>query len=288
MTLALALLLAAGADPTAAPPATPAEQLRDARSTFDFADYARAAPLTDDLLKSGGLTRTQDLIEANRILGLSRYYLHQPEPARKAFLDLLLLDPDYQLDAFYVPPDAITFFESVRSENQEVLEPIRVRRQADAQRLAEEARRTPPPPVVREQVEPPKHLIVALLPGGAGQFQNGNPQLGLVLAASEALLVAIAVGCQLGIESLRLPPPNQAYFSDVQAAKTLQYAQVTAVSLAGLLWILGATEAVAHLNSGTTRQADTAATSVSQAATSPRIGVSVGASGADARLTLSF
>jgi hypothetical protein len=292
MIVALALLLAAGPEPTAVPPATPpatpAEQLREAHSTFDFAKYGQAAALADQLLRSGSLTRTQDQIEANRILGLSCYYLHEPEPARKAFLDLLLLDPDYQLDAFYVPPDAITFFEQVRSTNQELLEPIRLRRRADAQRQAEEARRAPPLPVVHDvEVEPPKHLIVALLPGGAGQFQNGNPQLGYAFAISEGVLVGVIVGFQIAIFSLA----GQGGYSDAaaQTARTYQTVQVTAGSIAGVLWILGAAEALWHFKSSSATQVEAPAAKP-QARITSRLGVALDTTpgGAAARLSLSF
>jgi hypothetical protein len=291
MSLALALLLLADPTSAALPTATPEEQLRDAHSKFDHADYADAAAVAKQLLSTGTLTRPQDQIEALRILGLSFFFTQQADGARKAFLDLLLLDPDYQLDAFYVPPNAIAFFESVRSDNQEVLDPIRQHRRTEAERLAEEARRLPPPtpPIVRE-VSPPKHLVVALLPLGAGQFQNGDPQLGYLLASSEILLLGINLGCLGWIESLRGPDLHYSG-SNLTTANTLRGVQIASGSLAGLLWILGAVEAVSRMKAEP-KNGENPPTSgaPAQLGARSRFGIALDAipGGATARLALSF
>jgi hypothetical protein len=164
-----------------------------------------------------------------------------------------------------------------------------VRRRAEAQRLAEEARRAPPLPVVHEvEVAPPKHVLVALLPGGAGQFQNGNPQLGYAFAISETVLVGVIVGFQIAIVSLA--GPNGYTDANAQTANTYKTVQVTAGTIAGVLWVLGAAEALWHFNSPPSSSVETPTPRPPQAGITSRVGVALDTTpgGAAARLTLSF
>jgi hypothetical protein len=215
MTTWLLLLgLCAGADTTlgdALSPTGAQEKLRQARANFDYRNYGPAADLAQELVDSRALERTPDQIDAYRILGLSRFFQGQTEEARIAFINLLSLDPDYQLDPFYVPPQAVAFFERVRTDNQALLQPIRERRRAaqEALRQEEEARarllsqgQAAQPQIIREQVTRPS-AAVALLPFGVGQFQNGDTALGITFAVTEAVAAVASVSCYVWVESQR-------------------------------------------------------------------------------------
>ncbi len=204
------LLLAAGAGPTApAPPPEPIEQLHQAHATYEYGDYAASAKILDALTQARSLERTVDQIEALRLLGLSRFFLNQFELAVHAFVELLSLDPDFQLDPLYVPPQAVAFFETVRRNNKDLLDPIRLRRRATQEASAqEEAARqrflsqgtAAPPRVVHERVERPSKLL-ALLPFGVGQFQNGDTGWGVAFAVAEALTAGTSIGCFAWVET---------------------------------------------------------------------------------------
>jgi hypothetical protein len=259
------LLLAATASPAAlpanaaAPPvAGPAETLRQAKNTFDYGNYTSAAAMTDQLLSSRQLDRTADQVEAYRILGLSRFFLHQSVPARDAFLNLLSLDPDYQLDAFYVPPQAISFFENVRTDNQALLQPIRERRRAtqEAQRQEEEARQkllaqtrpadTGPKVTVVNIWRPERHsALLALVPFGAGQFQNGSPKLGWPLLATEGALAGTSIFCYAWYDLHRLPDGNFTS-ADYNSAFAVRAVQISTGATFFALWAFGAGEALFH------------------------------------------
>ncbi len=258
--IALALLLFAAAPPAAPPPpASPTELLRQARDNFAYGSYQAAATIADRLAGARLLERPADQIEALRLLGLARFFLGDPDRARQAFVNLLSLDPDYQLDPFYVPPQAIAFFEKIRRENEALLTPIRERRRAtqEAQRLEDEARarllaQTTPPPaaaprVVRERVER-RSPAVALLPFGAGQFQNGNSWLGFTLLGAELATAAASVVAYAWIEQQRLPDGNFRP-QDTAAVANVRTAQISTGALFYALWAFGIGEAFWHFSS---------------------------------------
>ncbi len=275
--IALSVLLLAAAAP--APPAAPAETapaqspgetLRQAKNSFDYGSYEQAAKLAQQLVDAHALERPQDQIEAYRLLGLSRYFQHQEAPARDAFLNLLSLDPDYQLDPFYVPPQAIAFFEGVRTENQALLQPIRERRREaqHALELEEEARKklltqakAPPDDakvkVVNVRVE--RHSpALALLPFGAGQFQNGNPKLAWGLLVPEVVLGAASVFGYSWYLLHRLPDGNF-NAQDYDTAIAMRAVQIGSGAAFLGLWAFGAAEALWHFNSTVTVREEDAA-----------------------------
>ncbi len=218
---ALAVLLLLAADPAPAPPpgrpATPA--LQDARDYFAYGTYGAAAELAQRLLGGAALERVSDRIEACRILGLSRYFLHDEKAARSAFLQLLSLDPDYQLDPFYVPPPAIAVFEQVRHDYAGILEPLREQKREERREARRETTEKPaaskggtgaPEPQVRivhEQIER-RNPGLALLPFGIGQLQNGERTLGFTLLGAEALTAAASFVCYDWFQQHRLPDGN--------------------------------------------------------------------------------
>jgi hypothetical protein len=248
----LAVVLGAEGPSDATNLASAQDKLRQARANFDYRNYGTAADLAQELIDSRALERTPDQIDVYRILGLSRFFQGRTEDARIAFINLLSLDPDYQLDPFYVPPQAVAFFERVRADNQALLQPIRERRRAaqEALRQEEEARArllsqgpsNAPPQIIREQVERPSTAL-ALLPFGVGQFQNGDTGLGIAFAATEAATAIASVTCYLWIESQR---DSSGFFpsSVYPTAVTVRDVQVATGIAFFALWAVGAVQAV--------------------------------------------
>ena len=244
--------------------ANPAETLRQAKNTFDYGNYNSAAAMTDQLLASKQLDRAADQQEAYRILGLSRFFLKQTAPAQNAFLNLLALDPDYQLDPFYVPPQAIAFFESVRTDNQALLQPIRERRRAtrEAQRQEEAARQkllsqTKPGEaeakvtVVNVWRQSQHSPLLALLPFGAGQFQNDSPRLGWALLATEGALAGTSIFSYAWYETHKLPDGNFTS-SDYSSAFVVRGVQIGTGAAFFAFWAFGVGEAFFHYKSTVT------------------------------------
>lgn len=221
LALALTLSLAQGE------PASPrtdgiVDQMNKARATYEYGDYARAEKLLSALVEVGRFDSETLAAEAFRLLGLSRFFLGRKAEAVNAFLEMLYLDPDYELDPFLVPPAAVAFLEQVKKDHAAQLEPYRQRRRAEAEArrraAAEEAERrrqeqldeerkrlesVAKPSIERRVVQ--KEFWVSLLPFGIGQLQNGDRSLGYALATSEVVAGAFSAGSALLIEELRDP-----------------------------------------------------------------------------------
>jgi tetratricopeptide (TPR) repeat protein len=214
---------------TKSPPAPPAEDGREmpnavdamnrARVTFEYGDYPQASKLLSALVEKGTFESPTLRAEAYRLLGLSLFYQGRKGEAYRAFLEYLYLEPSAELDPFYVPPAAVSFFEQLKKEAEPRLAPIRAQRKAqdDArqrtvteeaerrrQRELEEERRKLldlAPSVEKRVVQ--REFWVSVLPFGVGQLQNGDRTLGIVLATAELVTGAASAGSALLIEESR-------------------------------------------------------------------------------------
>ena len=195
------------------------EAMNRARVTFEYGDYPQASRLLAALVEVGRFESVSLRAEAYRLLGLALFYQGRRGEAYSAFLEYLFLDPDAQLDPFYVPPAAVSFFEQVKKEAEPKLSPIRAQKRGEQQarqkaaseeadrrrqrELEEERRRLQEltPSVERRVVQ--REFWVSVMPFGIGQLQNGDRTLGIALATAEVIAGAASGGSALLIEELR-------------------------------------------------------------------------------------
>jgi tetratricopeptide (TPR) repeat protein len=242
------------------------EAMNRARITFEYGDYAQASKLLSALVEVGRFESAVLRAEAYRLLGLSLFYQGRKGEAYSAFLELLYLDPDAQLDPFYVPPVAVAFFDQVKKEAEPKLAPLRAQKRAELEarqrRAAEEAEQRRQ----REQEEERRRLMtlqpsierrvvqhefwVTMMPFGLGQLQNGDRTLGIALGISQVVAGAASAGSALLIEQLRDPT---GHFGNTGSGST-PYRTATRLNIvkwvgAGLfyaLWAGGAVHAAIH------------------------------------------
>jgi len=222
IALLLAGLLLAQQQPP--PPPEPDSQaasdaMNQDRRTFEYGDYAQASKLLSALVEAGRFDSLQLRAEAYRLLGLSLFYQGRKNDAQGAFLEYLYIEPDAELDPFYVPPAAVQFFDEVKKEAEPRLAPLRAQKRAaeEAQKrvaaeeaekrrqreLEEERKRLQAisPGVERRVVQ--HEFWVTMMPFGIGQLQNGDRSLGIALATGQLLSGAASAGSALLIEQLR-------------------------------------------------------------------------------------
>jgi hypothetical protein len=181
----------------AAPP-----ELKRAKDRCEFGAWADCAGTLRPFLARDPLLNDDEAAEAWRMLGLAEYHLGDRTSARRAFVNLLSFDPDYALDPFLVPPPIVDFFDKVKRENEPDLAPLRERKRAvrEQQRLAEEAKRRllaeeqarngPPTKVVKVNE---RIYLLNWMPFGIGQFQNGQKNKGMAIAAGQLTLALVNV-----------------------------------------------------------------------------------------------
>jgi hypothetical protein len=121
------------------------------------------------------------------------------DPATEAFEKLILEDPAFEPDPLSFHPDAINTFFDVRAQLQEKIRQAAqnaARLEAEKRAKAEEERRRQEAWLAQvkqmateEKITVRNSRLVALLPFGAGQFQNREPVLGWMFLVSESALV---------------------------------------------------------------------------------------------------
>jgi hypothetical protein len=235
------------------------EAMNRARVTFEYGDYPQAAKLLSALVDSGHFESATLRAEAYRLLGLAQFYQGHKGDAYSAFLEYLYLDPFAELDPFYVPPAAVSFFDQVKKEAEPRLAPIRAQKKAqeDARQkaLSEEAERRRQRELEEERkrladlapsVE--KHVVqhefwVSVLPFGVGQMQNGDRTLGITLATAELITGAASAGSALLIEELRDNASGKFTNQSYKTAQTLDVVKWVGGALFYALWAGGAIQA---------------------------------------------
>lgn len=125
----------------------------------------------------------------------------RPDDAGKLFEQLLLKDPHYEPDALSFPTEVLDAFSDTRNRIRERLNAAaREAAQREAERRArEEQERRRQVERVRllerlateEKVTEKHSRLVALVPFGAGQFQNGQSFLGWLFLGTEVVCVAV-------------------------------------------------------------------------------------------------
>ncbi len=189
------------------PPPQEDPEVVSLRTEFEHGKYDDVLQRANSRINRGNLSE-QELTELHKLAGLSAFYLKKLPQAENHLVAVIQLDPDYSLDPFLVAPSAIRYFEKLRSDHSGELEAIREQRRLRAERLRREAedrdrtRREVEEQrrriqqlsnrVTVERVET-RSYVVNFLPFGAGQFQQGRTQLGVIFAATEGVLAVTSI-----------------------------------------------------------------------------------------------
>lgn len=178
-----------------AQPATAPDAVRVASAAFEYRDFEKVVELLDPWVHPPRISDEKLMVQARNLLGVSRHVLGDIPRAREEFAQLLLADPEHQLDAFKIPPQVIETFEQVRREMKAVLDPLIIQKRG---RPKEE-----PPLGARVLVEAPSRWMM-FLPLGAPQFALDQPVRGSIFATAQALGVALqAVSYVIGDGAVR-------------------------------------------------------------------------------------
>ena len=243
------------------------EAMNRARVTFEYGDYPQASKLLSALLEAGRFESLSVRAEAYRLLGLSLFYQGRKGEAYRAFLEYLYLEPDAELDPFYVPPAAVSFFEQVKKEAEPQLAPLRAQKRAEQEarqkQVAQEAERRRQRELEEErkrlqQLQPPierrvvqHEFWVSMMPFGIGQLQNGDRTSGTVLATAQVISGAASAGSALLIEQLRDSTTGRfdnrsGGSSPYETARRLNVVKWVGAAVFFALWAGGAIDAAIH------------------------------------------
>jgi tetratricopeptide (TPR) repeat protein len=172
-----------------------------ARAAYLARNYAEAEdrlrPLVDP---KTGLKELALLSQARMYLGAVLLAQGKRDPAVEVFEKMILEDPTFEPDPLSFPGDVINTFFDVRAQLQEKIRQAAeasARLEAERRAKAAEERRKQEAWLAKvkqlateEKITVRNNRLVAFLPFGAGQFQNGDPVLGWTFLVTEAVLVA--------------------------------------------------------------------------------------------------
>ena len=226
----------------------------NARNAFDAGDYREAANRFEVMLEKG-LDNEALLVETHKYLGVCYIFLSDQKGAEEQFLKLLNLEPEFSLDPLVFPIDVVDFFTSVKRKHG-----IELREIAEAEARAEEARIKAEETRRLEEIERLRTTVylnrtikyhsrlVALMPFGAGQFQNGHFRKGIVFLSGELLLVAATIVTYSLHENLRNTGPE--FYSterkedNERLEKGYFWANLISVGALGVVALIGIVDSV--------------------------------------------
>jgi hypothetical protein len=171
-----------------------------ARAAYLARNYSEAEERLRTLVDpKTGLKELGLLSQARMYLGAVLLAQSKREAAVEVFEKLILEDPAFEPDPLSFPGEVINTFFDVRGQLQEKIRQAAqnaARLEADRRAQAEEERRRQEAWLAQvkqmaqeEKITVRHHRLVAFLPFGAGQLQNGDQVLGWTFLVSEAALV---------------------------------------------------------------------------------------------------
>lgn len=174
------------------------DQFAIAKNAFDAGEYKEAVHRFKTLLESG-LQNPTLVLETLKLSGISYLFIENREAAEEQFTKLLTKAPDYMLDPLLYPIEVVDFFTEIKQKNQKRLDELAKAKaiEAAAEKAEEEAARKAEFEKMRRNIYLERRvstgsLLVAALPFGAGQFQNGQTVKGWTFFSSEVLLCTSA------------------------------------------------------------------------------------------------
>lgn len=185
------------------------DQFMQAKAAYDTGNYAEAVSRFTQLIETG-LSNPALAIECYKLTAVSCLFINANDQAEHHFSELLTLSPTYSLDPMMFPIEVIDFFLKVKEKNKErlaALTQVRLEDQKRQRRLEEAKRKSQCEKLRRnvyfEQNRKQHSLLVAFMPFGAGQFQNGHKIKGAAFLTGELLLSGAAVTSFILHEQLR-------------------------------------------------------------------------------------
>jgi hypothetical protein len=206
--LAVVLALAICTESPASPSLNPRAALEEGKLAYQRSDFAHVEKTIAPILYPTPELDGEALIEGRRLLGLAYFFEKKEDKAKQEFVLILQKRPDYELDPVVEPVKAVAFFNKVRTEQAELLAASRKRQQeedekaridAERKRIADRAK--------AERVYVEKQVIrrsrlVAMLPFGIGQVQNGQRGKAIAFGVSEAVLGGLSLATWISIREV--------------------------------------------------------------------------------------
>jgi hypothetical protein len=229
------------------------ELLQQLRSLFREARYDEAVEIGGRILS--GTPSTLVRAEAHQYVGASAELLGRTEEAEEHFEELLTVEPTFRMEQSEFPSEVLTLFENVRLRMQDRLRHIEEerRRAQETERLERERRLREEQQRLAELSRPRymarelrrRHLALAFLPFGAGQFQNDHMRRGYAFLGVELGLTAASMVLWL-LQAVTLPDDPDDTDAAVALRDGYQWASYAVYGALGVAVIWGMIDALVN------------------------------------------
>lgn len=196
------------------------EDFAGAKNAYEAGEYETAVDRFEALLDSEPENKGL-LQEIHKLLAVSYLFVGNRDGAEAQFIELLTMDPGFTLDPLVYPIDVVDFFSDVKARHAERITALakeRAREEEERRRKEEERRRRELEKLKRnvylQKTTERRSLVLAFVPFGAGQFQNGHKIKGALFLSAEILLSATSITTYILHERLR--PRAEEPFSSAQ------------------------------------------------------------------------
>jgi hypothetical protein len=169
------------------------EDFQRARDAYDAHDWPRSVLLFEALVGTDPPTMRTPLLvlESRKLLAASYVFVGRLDAARAQLERLLVAEPTYELDDTQFAIEFVELFHSVQAQVEQERERAAERAQAAAALEAERERARALIEFAESEVEVEieSSRWLALVPFGAGQFQNGQDDIGWMFMVIESVAV---------------------------------------------------------------------------------------------------
>lgn len=180
-----------------------------AKNAFDSGNYEESVSRFEKILKNE-VSNPALVSECHMLLAVSYLFVGDKANAEFHFNELLTLSPDYSPDPLVFPIEVIDFFTEIKAKNKDRLAAlVQARAEEKAKKeKAEQAKRKADMEKLKRNVYLERKVtensfLVAAMPLGAGQFQNGDTIKGVFFLTGELVLGASALTTFILHEGLR-------------------------------------------------------------------------------------
>jgi hypothetical protein len=169
---------------------TPLQRFKRGKNLFEYGDCNGTVDVLAPLAVPGKLQDENDQLEVHRMLGVCYVLADKQLEGAREFSSLLSINPDYVLDPFLTPPNAIEVYERQKAAMAAQLEEIRrARDQARASGIDDNGGVLLEKTTVIKDVP----LAAAFMPFGLAQAANGETVKAIVLGSIQGAMLAANV-----------------------------------------------------------------------------------------------
>ncbi len=157
-------------------------KVSDVQKAFSSFEYKKVISLSAELLRQKENLSENEIIDVLRMRAIAYYVLDEDELATLAFLEILKIKPDYQLDKLKNSPKIISFFEKIKNNY------LSEKKKSEQIKKTENTKE-PKPDLSRFR----KSVLRSIVFPGWGHLYSGQKEKGLILTGLSAASLSASV-----------------------------------------------------------------------------------------------